>query len=51
MNFTQVLMRTKARPNPSLNTPTHYGRRCKPGLSQGSIVSVRAYSACLRGRG
>jgi hypothetical protein len=39
------------RPNPSLNTPTRYGRHCKPGLSQGSIVSVQAYSACLRGRG
>jgi hypothetical protein len=39
------------RPNPSLNTSTHYGRRCKPGLSQATIVSVQAYSTCLRGRG
>ncbi len=39
------------RPNPSLNTPTHYGRHCKPGLSHITIVSVQAYSAYLRGRG
>jgi hypothetical protein len=38
-------------PNPSLNTPTRYGRQRKPGLSHGSIVSVQAYAACLRGRG
>jgi hypothetical protein len=38
-------------PNPSLNTPTRYGRRCKPGLWLASILTVRAYSACLRGRG
>jgi hypothetical protein len=38
-------------PNPSLNTPTHYGRQRKPGLSQANIVSVQAYAACLRGRG
>ncbi len=47
----QVRVRTTARPNPSLNTPTHYGRRRKPGLSQGTIVSVQAYGARLRGRG
>jgi hypothetical protein len=39
------------RPNPSLNTPTSYGKRCKPGLWPGGIITVRAYSACLRSRG
>ncbi len=41
----------KVRPNPSLNTPTRYGRQRKPGLSHITIVSVQAYGACLRGRG
>jgi hypothetical protein len=41
----------RAGPNPSVNTPTHYGRRRKPGLRRGNIVSVQAYGACLRGRG
>jgi hypothetical protein len=26
-------------PNPSLNTPTSYGKRCKPGQRQGTIVA------------
>jgi hypothetical protein len=39
------------RPNPSLNTPTRYGRQRKPGLWLSSIFTVRAYAACLRGRG
>jgi len=39
------------RPNPSLNTPTRYGRRRKPGLSHITIVSVQAYGTCLHGRG
>ena len=38
-------------PNPSLNTPTRYGRHCKPGLSHITIVSGQAYSAYLHGRG
>ncbi len=42
---------TSVRPNPSVNTPTHYGRRRKPGLRRGNIVSVQAYGAYLRGRG
>ena len=51
MQQSNKLTRTTVRPNPSFNTPTHSGRRCKPGLSQANIVSVQAYSACLRGRG
>ncbi len=38
-------------PNPSLNTPTRYGRQRKPGLRLGRIFSVQAYAACLHGRG
>jgi hypothetical protein len=38
-------------PNPSLNTPTRYGRQRKPGLWLASIFTVRAYAACLHGRG
>jgi hypothetical protein len=38
-------------PNPSLNTPTRYGKRCKPGLWPSGIITARAYSACLHGRG
>jgi hypothetical protein len=37
--------------NPSLNTPTRYGRHCKPGLWPLGIFTVQAYSAYLRGRG
>jgi hypothetical protein len=44
-------LRTTVWPNPSFNTPTHSGRRRKPGLSQANIVSVQAYGAYLRGRG
>jgi hypothetical protein len=40
-----------APPNPSLNTPTRYGRQRKPGLWLASIFTVRAYAAYLRGRG
>jgi hypothetical protein len=39
------------RPNPSLNTPTRYGRRCKPGSRHSCIIANQAYSAYLRGRG
>jgi hypothetical protein len=41
----------QAPPNPSLNTPTRYGRRCKPGPRPFGIIAYRAYSAYLRGRG
>ena len=37
------------RANPSLKL-TRYGRHCKPGLRYSYIVSVRAYSTCLRGQ-
>ncbi len=38
-------------PNPSLNTPTRYGRRCKPVPRHSCIIASQAYSACLHGRG
>ncbi len=41
----------KAAHNPSLNTPTHYGSRRKPGPRLSSIIAYRAYAVCLRGRG
>jgi hypothetical protein len=47
----QVRRQSAVTPNPSLNTPTRYGRQRKPGLSHFIIVSVQAYAAYLRGRG
>jgi hypothetical protein len=44
-----ILENAAVMPNPSVNL-TRYGRRCKPGLSHSTIVSVRAYSTCLRGQ-
>jgi hypothetical protein len=40
----------KARPNPSLKAPTHYGRQRKAGLRHSCIIAVQPYAACLRGR-